>query len=38
MVIGYVGNGDARAYPASLLDHHELVNDRIGGKPVTVGW
>lgn len=37
-VIGYVQNGEARAYPIALLDHHELVNDRIGGKPVTVGW
>jgi len=37
-VIGYVQNGEARAYPVALLDHHELVNDRIGGKPVTVGW
>ncbi len=37
-VIGYVVDGEARAYPAALLDHHELVNDRIGGKPVTVGW
>lgn len=37
-VIGYVIDGDARAYPVGLLDHHELVNDRIGGKPVTVGW
>jgi hypothetical protein len=38
MVIG-VGEGrDARAYPTALLDHHELVNDRIAGKPVTVGW
>ena len=38
MVIGYVVNGEARAYPTALLDHHELVNDRVGGKPVTVGW
>ena len=37
-VIGYVENGEARAYPVGLLDRHELVNDRIGGKPVTVGW
>lgn len=37
-VIGYVQGGEARAYPVALLDHHELVNDRIGGKPVTVGW
>ena len=38
MVIGYVVNGEARAYPTALLDHHELVNDHVGGKPVTVGW
>lgn len=38
MVIGYVHNDEARAYPTALLDRHELVNDRIGGKPVTVGW
>jgi hypothetical protein len=38
MVIGYAYGDDARAYPAALLDDHELVNDMVGGKPVTVGW
>lgn len=38
MVIGYVEGNEARAYPIALLDGHELVNDVIGGKPVTVGW
>ena len=38
MVIGYVENGIARAYPTALLDRHELVNDDFKGKPVTVGW
>jgi len=38
MVIGYVEKSEARAYPIALLDGHELVNDKIGGKPVTVGW
>ncbi len=38
MVIGYVESGEARAYPTALLDGHELVNDEIQGKPVTVGW
>ena len=38
VVIGYEVSGDARAYPAALLDRHELVNDLVGGKPVTVGW
>jgi len=37
-VIGYVVDGEARAYPTALLDRHELVNDTISGKPVTVGW
>jgi hypothetical protein len=38
MVIGYMYGDDARAYPAALLDGHELVNDMVGGKPVSVGW
>lgn len=37
-VIGYAHAGAARAYPVELLDRHELVNDTVGGKPVTVGW
>jgi hypothetical protein len=37
-VIGYVEGDQARAYPVALLDGHELVNDRIAGKPITVGW
>lgn len=37
-VIGYVVNGEARAYPTALLDRHELINDEINGKPVTIGW
>ncbi len=37
-VIGYTHGSVARAYPVSLLDRHELVNDNIDGKPVTVGW
>ncbi|RMF84763.1 MAG: DUF3179 domain-containing protein [Planctomycetota bacterium] len=38
MVIGYAIGDDVRAYPTAVLDGHELVNDKIGGKPVTVGW
>ena len=37
-VIGYVIDGQARAYPTSLLDRHELVNDTLAGKPILVGW
>lgn len=38
MVIGYVEDETAKAYPTALLDHHEVVNDRVRGKPVSVGW
>ncbi len=38
LVMGYVINGEARCYPSALLNRHELVNDRYGNKPVTVGW
>ena len=37
-VIGFEHDGVARAYPIGLLNRHELVNDTIGGKPITVGW
>lgn len=37
-VLGYASGGEARAYPISILNRHELVNDVVGGKPVTVGW
>lgn len=37
-VIGFAVGDDARAYPVRVLDRHELVNDKVGGKPVTVGW
>ncbi len=37
-VIGYADGDDVRAYPIALLDRHKLVNDEVGGKPVTVGW
>ncbi len=38
MVIGYVADGSARAYPTALLDRHEVVNETSNGKPFTVGW
>ena len=37
-VIGYAVGDDVRAYPVALLDLHEVVNDRIGNKPLAVGW
>ena len=38
LVIGLKINSDARAYPAGLLYHREMVNDTVGGVPVLVTW
>jgi len=35
-VIGLVVNGEAKAYPLRILTFHEIVNDEIGGIPVSV--
>ena len=37
-VIGIVINGDARAYPVTVLSAHEIVNDVVGGEPVAITW
>lgn len=37
-VIGLEIGGDARAYPLRILTWHEIVNDQIGGVPVTVTY
>ncbi|MCP3975800.1 MAG: DUF3179 domain-containing protein [bacterium] len=31
-------NGDARAYPVSVMIWHEIVNDTVGGVPVSVTY
>jgi hypothetical protein len=35
-VIGLLINGDARAYPLQILMWHEIVNDVVGGVPVSI--
>jgi len=38
-VLGVVGpSGEARAYSTWHLDHHEIVNDRIGDVPIAATW
>lgn len=37
-VIGLTVNGEARAYPLSVLMWHEIVNDTFAGTPVTVTY
>jgi len=35
-VVGLIVNGEAKAYPVQVLMWHEIVNDTIGGVPVSV--
>jgi hypothetical protein len=37
-VIGFEYNGDARAYPLSILMWHEIANDIVGGHPFAVTY
>ncbi len=37
-VIGVSINGDARAYPIRIIAWHEMVNDTIGGVPVSLAY
>ena len=37
-VVGVGRGSDARAYPLAILIWHELVNDRLGGRPVLVSY
>jgi len=37
-ILGVFMNGEARAYDLNLLNHHEIVNDDIGGTPIAAVW
>ncbi len=38
IVLGVEFNNDARAYPLKILNWHEIVNEKIGGKDVLVSY
>ncbi len=38
LVFGVEIGGDARAYPLRILDWHEMLNDVVGGVPVTLAY
>jgi hypothetical protein len=38
LVFGLSINGDHRAYPLRILDWHEMFNDVVGGKPLTLSY
>lgn len=37
-ILGVVDKGQAKAYSLNLLNHHEVVNDEIGGRPIAAVW
>jgi len=37
-VIGIAHNGEAKAYPVSIMGVHELGNDTIAGVPIAISW
>ena len=37
-VLGVEIDGQSRAYSLNLLNHHEIVNDRIGGHNIAAVW
>jgi hypothetical protein len=37
-VFGVSVGGETRAYPLRILDWHEMVNDVVGGEPVTLSY
>jgi hypothetical protein len=38
LVVTLSYNGEYRAYPSRILDHHEIVNDTVAGDPLAVTW
>ena len=37
-VLGAASGGDAVCYSTWLLEHHEIVNDRLAGTPIAASW
>ena len=38
LVMGVAINGEAKAYPVTVLRFREMVNDELGGGPILVTW
>jgi len=38
LVFGAAVNGEYRAYPLRIMDWHEMVNDIVGGRPVSLSY
>jgi len=37
-VFGVTINGESRAYPLRIVNAHEMVNDTLGGEPISLMW
>ena len=37
-VTGVFVNGEARAYPLFIMSNHQIVNDFVGGIPISASW
>ena len=37
-VIGVSIGGESRAYPLFILNNHQIVNDQVGGIPISASW
>ena len=37
-VFGVSINGEHRAYPLRITNPHEMVNDVLGGEPISLAW
>lgn len=38
LVVGVSINGESRAYPLHVLHVHEIINDVVGNKPISIIW
>ena len=37
-VLGVNINGESKAYPLRIVNAHEMVNDTVGGEPISLMW
>jgi hypothetical protein len=38
LILGIEINGEAKAYPISVMRSREMVNDQLGGIPILATW
>jgi len=38
LILGYVSEGEARAYPVKMMRFHHIANDTVEGEPVLITY